>query len=94
MKSITKEIDNVVITVLVSRGRREINYYLPQGFTGVEFLSFKNKHQSLITHLKETCYGKEKKELKFKEVDSVSFKPISSEGLSDNLDLRQSTDTG
>lgn len=77
---ISKNIEDVVVQVFSLKGRRETNYFIPQGMDGDEFSSFKNRNIIAINNLKD-----EIKESS--EVDSILFEPIKVEGLSDNLDI-------
>jgi hypothetical protein len=51
---IAQQIENVIITVLVSRGKkRKVVFYIPSGMSDLKFSSFKDRNKEIINNLKK-----------------------------------------
>lgn len=95
-----QEVEDIVIVVLLSRGRREVRYHIPRGMAGFQFLSFKTRNKVLIDYLKTMKDGKatinqteEESQPKLEEVDSLPTQSDTPEGLSDYVHVQKSSIT-
>ena len=102
MKTIlVDQIDDVVIEILISRGgKKEVRYYVPQGMSGSNFLTFKTKHAFYIEQLKTLKHGNSKiikikeEERKHTTINYLPFEFGAQEELSDHLDVQRIKNLG